>query len=243
VIGGNGLVDLLPQLVLDNAGSVALGRDPFTGTAAELLCEDCAFPVVDAGDVDPDPLGIFPPGPLATAFEGPAIWTDQWIATGVTNTLISAGQPYTWHDVTIQSGGVLEVDVSGGPVNVLLTGRFSTREGGEIRIAGGPPSRFRIFSNGRATTHRFRFDGADAGAFVYAPGATIILEIGSGTTFHGGVWGRDVDVRPHTGAQIVLDEHLLSYDPFSDSLHGGFETMRFYRLSIADWQRALEIAP
>lgn len=241
-IGSIGIVDLHPAVNLVDLGAVALGTDPYSGTAAQLTCEDCGFQTLNVGDTDPDPLGIFPPGPLATLFEAPAIWTSLSVQSGTTNTL-SSGATHYLNSVSVQAGGVLDVDVTNGVVNVFLTGPFQTAETGQVRVSGGPPSRFRIYANGTSSTVQIRFAGGSSGAFIYAPGSSVVVDTEPGTAFRGGVWGRDVDIRVNTGDWVFLDDRLLAYDPFSNSLPAAFGSLHLYRLAYSDWVRTLESPP
>jgi hypothetical protein len=178
-----------------------------------------------------DPLGVFPVGPLAKVFDGPALWTNVFVDSTQTNWPTYEAGNYYFNNFTWNStSAVMNVDVLSGPVNLFLKGGLTNSLGTQVVVTNGPPSRFRIFANGNSPKRiEFRVAG-DFGAFVYAPDMDIDIDCQG--DFQGGAWGRDVRINTH-GHWIKVDVNLYDYATF---VVPNLPT-NVYRIVSSDWKR------
>jgi len=167
---------------------------------------------VDAGRIDPDPLGINSGGiydpttysvsndntTYATINGNPVAGDTIVTNNGDTVTLEgkAGGSNFYFTSVDLKNSVNLEIDISSGPVNIFLEGGFDAKNGSTINVidtSGNPgkATQFAIFSNSSDKIdfkHNSEFRG-----LVYAPLADIDMK--NSSAVYGSIWGKTVDIK------------------------------------------------
>ena len=148
---------------------------------------------VNAGRIDPDPLGInsggeYDPSTYATSNDNASAGLGTTLSVSATTTLAAGNYYFT--DISVGNGATLVIDPTSGPVNIFLTGKLDAKNGSEINNTGNPTD-FSIYSN--STTKISFGNSGDFKGFVYAPFAPIDMK--NGSYVYGVVWGANVDVK------------------------------------------------
>ncbi len=169
---------------------------------------------VDAGRIDPDPLGvssggIYDPYNYQLANDNALSSVGTTINTNGSVTLVGkpGGANYYFTDITLNNGANLTIDTTSGPVNIFLEGGFEAKNGSTINVvdsAGNPglPTDFAIYSNSTAKID-FKHDSEFRG-FVYAPYADIDMK--NSSDVYGAIWGNNVDIK--NSGTLYYDEAL-----------------------------------
>jgi len=172
---------------------------------------------VDAGRIDPDPLGINSGGeydPSTYAAEDDNDNGDLALGTTIDTsgsvTLVgkAGGADYYFTSILLRNGASLTIDTSAGPVNIFLEGGLDARNGSSINVTGDPPD-FSIFSNSTALIdfkHSSAFEG-----LVYAPFATVNMK--NSSSVYGAIWANQVDIK--NSGMLYFDTALR--DKFTSS--------------------------
>jgi len=152
-VGSNGEVIVHEATYID--GNVGLGDDgsgdeaDYTLTGVPIITGDST----DVPRVDPDPLGVIG-GDLADDFATYSV-TNNNADVGIAGNTISlnngdsltltAGNYYLT-SVELKAGSTLNIDSSGGDVNIYLTGGLDAKAGSNVNVTGDPTD-FSVFSN------------------------------------------------------------------------------------------------
>ncbi len=170
---------------------------------------------VNAGRIDPDPLGVtsggaYDPSTYSASNDNasaPLISGDT-ISLNTSGTLYgkAGGANYYVTDVELKSGAILNIDTTLGPVNIFLTGPFEAKNGSNITLIpdGKDPSTFSIFSNSTDTIE-FKH-GSDFAGLVYAPYADVIVK--NSADIYGAIWGKTVELK--NSGTVYFDSKLKS---------------------------------
>jgi len=172
---------------------------------------------VNAGRIDPDPLGVNSGGeydPTTYSAVGdndnlthavPPIAGNS-ISTNSTVTLTgkAGGSNFYLTDVDLKNGAILIINTSAGEVNIFLSGPFDAKNGSSIVLTPNPldTTKFSIFSNSTSKIdlkHSSTFAG-----LIYAPYAPIDLK--NSAAAYGAIWGSNVDIK-NTGT-LYFDSAL-----------------------------------
>lgn len=152
---------------------------------------------VDAGRVDPDPLGInsggeYDPSTYATSNDNADLALGTTIDTNGTVTLVgkTGGADYYFTSIVLRNSANLTIDASAGSVTIFLEGGLDARNGSTINVTGNPTD-FSIFSNSTAKID-FKHSSAFKG-FVYAPFAEVDMK--NSSSVYGAIWARTVDIK------------------------------------------------
>jgi len=154
---------------------------------------------LNAGRVDPDPLGINSGGeydPSTYAAEDNNDNGDLALGTTIdTNgsvTLVgkAGGADYYFTSILLRNGANLTIDASAGPVNIFLEGGLSANNESAINVTGKPTD-FSIFSNS-TTLIDFKHSSTFKG-FVYAPFANVNMK--NSSSVYGAIWASQVDIK------------------------------------------------
>lgn len=178
----------------------------------------------NVGYIDADPLGAIG-GSLAADFitvagdndnlsASPSITNPKW--TQNKNTLKLTAGNYYFTSLTVGNGAAINIDTSGGPVNIFLTGGATFANSSAINGTGDPTD-LRIYSNSSETITVG--NSGDFKGLIYAPYAKIDMK-NSGNVY-GVIWGNDVIIR--NSANMFVDLSLL--DQFMSS-----------KLSLVSWK-------
>lgn len=179
---------------------------------------------VNAGRIDPDPLGVnsggtYDPSTYSTTNDNNLADPQSEISgdtISLSGTLTlhgkSGGANYYLTDVELKNGSNLTIDATNGTVNLFLTGGFVAKNGSNISIEkNGTQSyeatNFSIFSNS-STKIDFKNSSALTG-LVYAPYAPI--DVKNSGDVYGSLWGDNVDIK-NSGTvyfdSAIKDKHL-----------------------------------
>ena len=152
---------------------------------------------VNAGRVDPDPLGVnsggqYDPSTYSAINDNALSGVGTSINTNGSVTLVgkAGGADYYFTSVTLKNGANLTIDSSAGPVNIFLEGGFEAKNGSTINVTGDSTD-FSIFSN--STTKIDFKHGSSFEGFVYAPFADIDMK--NSSSVYGTLWGKSVDIK------------------------------------------------
>jgi len=165
---------------------------------------------VDAGRIDPDPLGITTSGGVYN----PSTYRDSadndnnlspdvvgtTMDTKNSDTVTLYGKPgganYYFTSIILKNDVVLTIDSSAGPVNIFLEGGLDTRNSTTINVIDslgnpGKPTDFTIFSN---STDRIDFKhNSEFRGLVYAPFAEVDMK--NGSAVYGAIWANTIDIK------------------------------------------------
>ncbi len=198
-VGSNGNVDVKNGTYID--GYIGLGDDgsneaTLTDTGGTYSGSE------DVDRVDPDPLGVVG-GEYAAHFTTYSSGNNNASAgisaniinltPGDTMTLTGPANYYVT-SIDIASGATLDIDTSGGEVNIWLTGAggVDVKNGANINMSvGSLPTDFSIFSDS-ASSIKF-YNSQDFIGLIYAPLATV--ELKNSTNFYGAIWANVVDMK------------------------------------------------
>ncbi|MBW1989155.1 MAG: pilus assembly PilX N-terminal domain-containing protein [Deltaproteobacteria bacterium] len=159
------------------------------------------------GRVNPDPLGARD-GWLADEFVAVKAHNNNK-ALGLSNKLnlrqgesltLTAGN-YYFTDIRLHNGSTLDIDTSGGPVQIYLSGKLVADNGAVINLSGDPPD-FTIYSD--SDDDIIFKNGSDLRGLVYAPFAN--LEIKNSGDVFGSLWGCTLDVKNR--GELYFDTRL-----------------------------------
>ncbi|MBN1827610.1 MAG: hypothetical protein JW884_00490, partial [Deltaproteobacteria bacterium] len=193
-------------------------------------------PGIDIPRVNPDPLGALDPtSTLGQKFQDVITNNDNNTVPGLTgNTSIDLGNgetmtltagDYFLTDIVLRNGSILEIDATGGPVNIYLSGTLDT-EDGELEAKNGSqinnqslPTDFYIYSNSSQSI--ILKHGSDLSGMVYAPNAPV--EIRNSGDVYGLVWGKTIDIK--NSGQYFFD--IAFKDKF---------TSNNYDINVASWK-------
>jgi hypothetical protein len=118
---------------------------------------------------------------------------------------------YLLNSIDISGSGEVDIDTSGGPVTLFVTGKVRVGGHGIVNLSGDPEN-LAIVETGGADTS---FNGsADFYGTVYAPASA--LSLSGGAQFYGGFVGASIDINSTHGA-IHYDKQLkttLTPGPF-----------------------------
>ena len=207
-VGSNGTVSVKNDTTVD--GDVALGDD---GVGNEAVYTFTGTPIIsgeegaDVDRVEPDPLGIVG-GEYASKITYYSTNNDN-AAAGVGTSLslgngdsitLSAGN-YYFTDIELKNGASVNIDATGGQVNIWLTGALEAKNGSSFNV-NGLPTDFTIFSN--ATDNVIFKHGSHFSGLVYAPYATV--EMKNSGNLYGAVWAQTVDMK--NSAVVYYDTSL-----------------------------------
>ena len=160
---------------------------------------------VDAGRVDPDPLGVNSGGEYdPTSYSAindnnlavPPITTNSILLKSSGTAMMTlygkaGGANYYVTSIDIRNGTTLNINASAGEVRIFLDGGgISTGNTAQINITGDPTD-FSIFSNS-TTKIDFQHGSAFKG-LVYAPYAPV--DIKNSSDVYGAIWGSQVDIK------------------------------------------------
>ena len=178
-------------------GDVILGQatDGTDAVVTEIDTPDIQGSETELGRrVDPDPLGAVG-GDLANNFTNYAASNDNLsagiagpsvnIASGDTVSMTTGNYYFT--DMTVAFGATLDIDATGGPVNIYLSGPMFANFGSSINITGSPMN-VTIYSN--ATDSIIFSHSQDFKGTVYAPQADIYMF--NQSDVYGALWGNQV---------------------------------------------------
>ena len=207
-VGSNGEVIVHNGTFID--GDVGLGDD---GAGNEAVYTATGTPIVngenaDVPRVDPDPLGAVG-GDLAADFVTYSAANDN-ASAGIAGNAISLGNGdnltltagnYYLTSIELKNGSTLNIDASGGEVNIYLTGGFDAKNGSSINITGTPPD-FTIFSNS-ADTIDFKHGSAFKGT-LYAPFANVVVK--HSADVYGMIWANELDIK--NSGELYFDTAL-----------------------------------
>jgi len=178
-------------------------KSVFTGTAG-----------VNAGRVDPDPLGInsggiYDPSTYSANNDNdlsPDVVGTTMIDTKNSDTVTLYGKPggvnYYFTSINLKKDVVLTINASAGPVNIFLEGSLDTHNEATINVIDslgnpGKPTDFTIFSNARSdSTPPERIDfkhNSEFRGLVYAPLAHVDMK--NGSAVYGAIWANTVDIK------------------------------------------------
>jgi len=215
-IGSNGEVKVHNGTYID--GDVGLGDD---GAGTEAVYTETGHspgPTVtgQAADVprpDPDPLGAIG-GDLADDFVTYSTTNDN-ASAGIADNEISLGNGesltltagnYYLTSIELKNGSSLEIDASGGDVNIYLTGeggdaKFDAKNGSSFNITGDPTD-FTIFSDSTKKIdlkHGTTFKGT-----IYAPYSKVNVK--HSADVYGIIWANEVDIK--NSGEVYFDTAL-----------------------------------
>ncbi|MBW1781908.1 MAG: pilus assembly PilX N-terminal domain-containing protein [Deltaproteobacteria bacterium] len=175
---------------------------------------------VDAGRVDPDPLGVNGGGEYdPTTYADPNNDNDSIplvepdgelsadsIDTNGSVTLFgkAGGSNFYLTSVVLRNGATLTIDTTAGEVNIFLTGPLDARSGSSIVLTPDPydATKFSIFSN---STSKIDFKNSSTVAgLIYAPYAPV--DVKNSAAFYGAIWGDNVDIK--NGGTVYFDTAL-----------------------------------
>ncbi len=169
-----------------------------------------------AEGIDPDPLGLLTPdGEYDQMLKAAKAGNDN-AAAGVGNSLslgknqavtLTAGNYYFTSIALIHSQATLNIDTSGGEVNIFLEGGQSVVQSAEINFSGGAPIDFSIFSNSDAAVE-FK-NNADFQGLIYAPAAKVYVK--NNGDYYGAIWGNEVEFK--NGAKLYYDTQMKNKFP------------------------------
>ena len=215
-IGSNGQVALYDDTYID--GDVDLGDDG-SDPVNEAVYKELPTPtiigqVADVPRVDPDPLGAIG-GDLADDFETYSTFNDNagagifgnTILLGNGDTMTLTAGNYYLTSIKLQLGATLNIDASGGDVNIYLTGYLDAMSGATINFTGTPTD-LTIFSNSTNVID-FKHNTSLKGT-VYAPYASVIVR--NNADVYGMIWGNKVYIQ-NTGAfyfDMALNDKWLA---------------------------------
>ena len=181
-------------------GSGVLGEQSDGSPTVNNIHAGTAFygtPVVSAGRIDPDPLGVnsggeYDPSTYATSNDNGDLALGTTINTKGSVTLVgkAGGADYYFTSIILKNGANLTIDASAGPVNIFLEGGLDAKNGSTINVTGNP-TEFSIFSNSTAKIdfkHSSTFKG-----FVYAPFADVDMK--NSSSVYGAIWAGSVDIK------------------------------------------------
>jgi len=161
---------------------------------------------VNAGRIDPDPLGVNSGGEYdPTTYSGAGdndnlTHADPLIAGNSISTNSSVkltgkagGSNFYLTSVELKNGAFLTIDTTLGEVNIFLTGPFDAKNGSSIVLTPNPldTTKFSIFSNSTSKIdlkHSSTFAG-----LIYAPYAPI--DVKNSAAAYGAIWGSNVDIK------------------------------------------------
>jgi hypothetical protein len=169
------------------------------------------------GRVAPDPLGIVG-GEYAEKLndcrsfsDNGMIPVDLILGNGESVTLVgkSGGANYYFTNIELKTGATLNVDTSGGPVNLFISGELNGKNG-TISHASGDPKKFAIFSD-RSDPISLSNSNAFYGV-VYAPFAD--LDIFNGAAIYGAILAKTVNLNNSGNFyfDIALKDKYLTKD-------------------------------
>ncbi|HUV49431.1 MAG TPA: pilus assembly PilX N-terminal domain-containing protein [Anaerolineae bacterium] len=153
---------------------------------------------VNAGRIDPDPLGvnsggIYDPSTYSVSNDNDLSGVGTTINTSGPVTLVgkAGGANYYFTDITLKVGSSLTVDVTAGPpVNIFLEGGLEAKNGSTINVVGNATD-FAIFSNSASKIdfkHNSEFKG-----LVYAPFAPVDMK--NSSSVYGAIWAKTLDIK------------------------------------------------
>jgi len=158
---------------------------------------------VDAGRIDPDPLGInsggvYDPSTYSASNDNALSGVGTSINTSGSITLVgkAGGANYYFTSITLKKDSNLTIDVTDGPVNIFLVGGLSTHNNTTINVIDsegdpGNPTDFAIFSN--STTKIDFKHGSTFMGLVYAPFADVDMK--NNSSVYGSIWANTVDIK------------------------------------------------
>ncbi|MFO7839203.1 MAG: pilus assembly PilX N-terminal domain-containing protein [Desulfosalsimonadaceae bacterium] len=197
-------------------GDCALGESGGS-TAENKLPEDADVygnTGMEAGRIDPDPLGInsggpYDPGVYKTENDNGAIAASLNLGNGESETLTGepGGADYYFTDVVLQKGAALEIDTRAGPVNIFIDhGGFSAENGSAISSDGSALD-LAIYANHEsdceAPAIKLRSSSVIKG-LVYAPRANVVIH--NNADFYGSVWAKKAIIKNR--GNLFYDEAL-----------------------------------
>ena len=170
----------------------------FTGTAG-----------VNAGRIDPDPLGInsggiYDPSTYSASNDNALYGVGTTINTNGSITLFGkpGGANYYFTSIILKNSANLTIDTTLGEVNIFLEGGLEAKNGSTINVidsSGNPgkPTDFTIFSNARFdSTPPERIDfkhGSEFRGLVYAPFADVDMK--NSSAVYGAIWANTIDIK------------------------------------------------
>ena len=211
-------------------GNVGLGDDDMGNEAdyeeaggVSTLIPSPTGQIEDVPRVNPDPLGAIG-GDLADKF---ILYSDNVnndnVAAGIAGNAISLPPPvtvppaplsmtltagnYYLDSIELKAGAILNIDGSGGEVNIYLTGILDAENLSCINIINGHPKDFTIYSNSDK-----KIDYKSATKFrgtIYAPYADLDVEHCAG--IYGMIWANNVDIK--SLAMVCCDTALKNEWP------------------------------
>jgi len=161
---------------------------------------------VNAGRVDPDPLGVnsggeYDPSTYSGAGDNDNLTHASPLIAGnsistkstVTLTGKPGGSNFYLTSVELKSGATLTINTLAGEVNIFLTGPFDAKNGSSIVLTPNPldTTKFSIYSNSTSKIdlkHSSTFTG-----LIYAPYAPI--DVKNSAAAYGAIWGSNVDIK------------------------------------------------
>lgn len=170
------------------------GGTTFSGTAP-----------VNAGRIDPDPLGIntaggmYNPLTYVASNDNALASVGNTINTNGTVTLVGkpGGANYYFTSITLKNGANLNIDTSLGPVNIFLNGTLEAKNGSNINVLGpsgpGKATDFAIFSNSTANNGIVFKHNSEFRGLVYAPLTDV--EMKNSSAVYGSIWGKTIDIK------------------------------------------------
>lgn len=163
---------------------------------------------VNAGRIDPDPLGVlnaggvFDPTTYSASNDNDLV---SGLGSSISGTITLVGNPgadvanYYLTAITLNNGETLTIDTTYSNIRIFLTGGIELKNGSSVvmypeseRFAA---TKFAIFSNSTSEID-FKHDTLFTG-LVYAPNAPV--EIKNSADVYGAIWGKNVDIK-NTGA-------------------------------------------
>jgi len=207
-VGSNGEVIVRNGTYID--GDVGLGNDDdgteavYTATGVPIVTGEDA----DVPRVDPDPLGAIG-GDLADDFvtysttnnNADVGITDDEISLGNGDTLTLTAGNYYLTSIELKNGSTLNIDSSGGEVNIYLTGGLDAKNGSSINLTDNPPD-FTIFSN--STDGIDLKNGSTFKGTIYAPYSEVSVK--HDATVYGIIWANELDIK--NSGELYFDTAL-----------------------------------
>jgi len=207
-VGSNGEVIVHNGTYID--GDVGLGDDDagteavYTATGTPTVTGEDA----DVPRVDPDPLGVIG-GDLADDFVTYSAVNNNadvgiagnTISLNNGDTLTLTAGNYYLTSIELKNGSTLNIDSSGGDVNIYLTGGLDAKNGSSVNVTGDPTD-FSLFSNstdGIDFKHGSAFKGT-----VYAPYASVVVK--NSANVYGMIWANEVDIK--NSGELYFDTAL-----------------------------------
>ena len=249
-IGSNESVILRNSAIVN--GDVALGED-INGNDGTLTDQGGVVSGSMGADIprtDPDPLGIVG-GELAAAFitysatndNGLAVDTDGSIKAGPSIDVKTAGDTltlkgktgganYYFTSILVRSSTVLYIDTTSGPVNIYLTGEFTSGNGAEVvnttgcgsasdpcscppsSCTPGAPGDFTIFANSQndpSENITLKNSSVFSGV-IYAPCIEVVID--NSADVYGAIMAKRVDIV--NNVEIYYDTDLKDKLPSND---------------------------